>query len=235
MKICGELNDLKPYYNDISKYKPLTKEEEMKVGKRVRRGDSKAKDKLVVSNLKFVVDVAKKYYNSGVPFPDLIAEGNIGLIRAADKFDERKGYKFISYAVWWIRQSIQEYIKSRGINTFVSLPETSVGETMCEDSESVETVNKNECLFSDIEESYDKDVIDDQKRIISKLLDNLDDRERNIISDYFGLDDTEELTLNEIGQKYHLTNERVRQIKEKALRKMRSEALLVSDFSKILL
>lgn len=234
MKSYGGLPDLKSYYSDINKYQPLSRDEEIKVGRRIRKGDLGAKDRLITSNLKFVVDVAKKYYNSGVPFPDLIAEGNIGLMRAADKFDERKGFKFISYAIWWIRQSIQECIKNRTVNSFISLPETSSGETMCEDYESVNEVNKNEYLFSDIEEAYEQDVIDNQKRVISKLLDKLSDREKNIISDYFGLNDTNELTLDEIGEKYHLTNERVRQIKEKALRKMRSEVLLINDFSKIL-
>ena len=224
--ISPKTRELGRYFHDISKYKPLTRSEEEKIGREARHGSVGAKNRLITSNLRFVVDVAKNYSQCGVPFQDLVAEGNIGLMKAADKFDERKGIKFISYAVWWIRQSIQSCIKEKGNVSYVPLPQNDNGEVVCEDNESVEEVNKSDIMFSNIEEEYEKEQEDKNKEMVDKIMTCLDERERNIIIDYFGLGENKELTLDEMGKKYGLTNERVRQIKEKAMRKMKCEALL---------
>lgn len=207
-------NEIEIYFNDIKKYYNLSKEEEKKIGELIKKGDEEAINKLIVSNLKFVIMVAKNYKSYGIQFSDLISEGNVGLIRAAKKYDFSKDNKFISYAVWWIKQSIQEFIKKNTINTneFNSLFSNN------------EKVDNNGYIINNLYEKENDNI--EKSKTVYELLDCLNKRENDIIQCYFGLNDSEEMTLEEIGNKYGLTKERVRQIKEKALIKLRSNALL---------
>lgn len=222
--------EIKLYFKEIDKFKPLSKKDEKKIGIRIKKGDSTARNELISSNLKFVVNVAKAYKGYGVPFTDLISEGNLGLIRAAEKYDYNKDVKFISYSVWWIRQAIQEYLKK---NKLIDDIETSNDEHNYEnytvDEEGNEIINNVQYSCDE----YNPELEESRKKIIAQLLSCLSERERVIMSNYYGLDDTDVLTLEEIGNKYNLTKERVRQIKEKALRKIRSNVLLHPDFAKI--
>lgn len=229
-------DDVKNYFKEIYKYKPMTKSDERKIGKKIKNGDDNARDKLITSNLKFVVNIAKLYKGYGVPFSDLISEGNIGLIKAADKFDYKKDVKFISYSVWWIRQAIQEYLKKNEIisNIETSSDDLPIGSASCVNDQCDEEINysyNDEYLtdFNDDAENIEKDRI----KMINKLLSSLSPREADIIRTYFGLNNGQEMTLEDIGAQYGLTKERVRQIKEKAIRKIRSNVLLLSDFNKI--
>lgn len=223
-------NEIKLYFKEIDKFKPLSKKDEKKIGIRIKKGDSTARNELVSSNLKFVVNVAKAYKGYGVPFTDLISEGNLGLIRAAEKYDYKKDVKFISYSVWWIRQAIQEYLKK---NKLIDDIETSNDEHDYEnctvDEEGNEVINNVQYLCDE----YNPELEESRRKIIVQLFSCLSERERVIMSNYYGLNDTDVLTLEEIGKKYNLTKERVRQIKEKALRKIRSNVLLHPDFAKI--
>lgn len=225
--------EIQTYFDDINKYKPLLKKEEKRIGKRIKAGDRAAIEKLVTSNLKFVVSIAKKYKNYGVPFSDLIAEGNIGLVRAAYKFDYKRDIKFISYAVWWIRQAIQEYIKKVTLNNTKELSDIKVNSNCASVDENGEDLSDNKMTPNTLSDDESNDLDEYKKSSVNKLLECLSHRESDIISCYFGLNNTEDLTLEEIGSKYNLTKERVRQIKEKALRKLRVNALLSSDFLKL--
>lgn len=217
-------NEVKFYFYEINKYKPLSFEEERIVGKKVKEGDELATEKLILSNLKFVVMIAKSYKTYGLPFSDLIAEGNIGLIKAAKKFDFNKENKFISYAVWWIKQSIQDYIK-RNVSVNVEVqgiftpPEKSANEDGYVDN------------VIDVEDDNEIEHEQAKVNILSELMECLSKRENDIITCYFGIGDNEEMTLEEIGSKYGLTKERVRQIKEKALIKLRSNALIYKNMN----
>lgn len=224
---------IQTYFDDINKYKPLLKKEEKRIGKRIKAGDRAAIEKLVTSNLKFVVSIAKKYKNYGVPFSDLIAEGNIGLVRAAYKFDYKRDIKFISYAVWWIRQAIQEYIKKVTLNNTKELSDIKVNSNCASVDENGEDLSDNKMTPNTLSDDESNDLDEYKKSSVNKLLECLSHRESDIISCYFGLNNTEDLTLEEIGSKYNLTKERVRQIKEKALRKLRVNALLSNDFLKL--
>lgn len=225
--------EIQTYFDDINKYKPLLKKEEKRIGKRIKAGDRAAIEKLVTSNLKFVVSIVKKYKNYGVPFSDLIAEGNIGLVRAAYKFDYKRDIKFISYAVWWIRQAIQEYIKKVTLNNTKELSDIKVNSNCASVDENGEDLSDNKMTPNTLSDDESNDLDEYKKSSVNKLLECLSHRESDIISCYFGLNNTEDLTLEEIGSKYNLTKERVRQIKEKALRKLRVNALLSSDFLKL--
>jgi len=225
--------EIQIYFDDINKYKPLLKKEEKLIGKRIKTGNSAAIEKLITSNLKFVVSIAKKYKNYGVPFSDLIAEGNIGLVRAAYKFDYKRDIKFISYAVWWIRQSIQEYIKKVTINNTKELSDIRVNSNCASVDENGNDLSDNKIVPNTLYDDESNDLDEYRKSSVNKLLECLSHRESDIISSYFGLNDTEDLTLEEIGVKYNLTKERVRQIKEKALRKLRVNVLLSNDFLKL--
>jgi RNA polymerase primary sigma factor len=223
------------YFKEISEFKPLSREEEFSLWERYRKNnDIGARDKLIKSNLKFVASVARGYQGLGLSYSDLIAEGNYGLMKAMDKFDYEKGYKTISYSVWWIRQSILEALKERAGIEGESLPEDFEKQNGT-DSDEFEANN------SIIEEEYivsaftDESKIDEFKKVISLLTDCLTEREQIVINDYFGLKNDESLTLEEIGSNMGLTKERVRQIKEKALKKLRYEALnnsITSDIYK---
>lgn len=222
------------YFNEISEFNPLSKEEEYSLWERYRKNnDINARDKLINSNLKFVASVARGYQGLGLSYSDLIAEGNCGLMKAIDRFDYEKGYKTISYSVWWIKQAILEALKERtGIE----------GESLPQDYEKQNSLNDDEYTVDNIvkDEYIDYSTVDDVKTdelksIIIDLIDCLTEREKYVISEYFGLESKKCLTLEDIGSNIGLTKERVRQIKEKALKKLRSEALnnsITSDIYK---
>lgn len=219
-----KLDEIDAYFEDIKKYRPLSSREEKELAVKIRKGDKSALDKLVNANLKFVVNYAKQYRKSGVPFSDLISEGNIGLIKAAEKFDETKGVKFISYAVWWIRNSIQECI-----NRYLGNVEEVNAETYVFDN-----CKKAEYDYSSkmVNEEFEEELTNLQSReaTIAELMKTLKKREIRILSLYFGLYDGKEMTLDEIGQEMDLTKERVRQIKDKALVKLKVNALSSDEF-----
>lgn len=257
---------LEKYLQEISKENMISVEEEVDLAQRIKKGDRKALEELTKANLRFVVSVAKQYQNQGLSLPDLINEGNLGLLKAAEKFDETKGFKFISYAVWWIRQSILQALAEQ--SRIVRLPLNQVGaagkinkiltkfEQENERRPSVDELSERidipkekideailannghhvsmDAPFSDSEEGSlldimindDSPMADNQlvleslREEIKAALKTLNERERNIIESFFGINQPE-LTLEEIGVKYDLTRERVRQIKEKAIRRLR--------------
>lgn len=261
-----ESQALEKYLQEIGHEERISVEEEVELAQRIRNGDRKALEKLTRANLRFVVSVAKQYQNQGLSLPDLINEGNLGLIRAAEKFDETRGFKFISYAVWWIRQSILQALAEQ--SRIVRLPLNQVGSvnkinrmlskfeqenerkpSIDEISEKTElpTDKVNDALhingrhvsmdapFSDSEDGSLLDVLPnfdtpstDSELVreslhdeIKTLLKMLNDRERTIVTMFFGIDQPE-MTLEEISSHTGLTRERVRQIKEKAIRRLRA-------------
>ena len=219
----------KIYFSEISQYKPLSQEEELSLWKRYKlNNDLKARDTIIKSNLKFVASIAKGYQGRGLSYSDLIAEGNCGLLRALNKFDYKKGYKTISYSVWWIRQAILEALKERNGLEAEELP-AEFEKQHTDDDEIYESPAPVLTYFEDEE---DKACIEDMKETIASLVGCLSKRETLIITRYFGLDG-ECLTLDEIGEELNLTKERVRQLKELALKKLRSEALTNSVKSDI--
>ena len=261
-----ESASLDKYLQEIGREELVTPEEEVELAQRIRKGDPVALEKLTRANLRFVVSVAKQYQNQGLSLPDLINEGNLGLIKAAEKFDETRGFKFISYAVWWIRQSILQALAEQ--SRIVRLPLNQVG-----------SLNKINKALSKFEQEYErqpsneelseridvpKDKISDTLRVsgrhvsvdapfvegednslldvlpnddspmadkglvneslnteIERALSTLTDREREIVKSFFGIG-CQEMTLEEIGERFGLTRERVRQIKEKAIRRLKS-------------
>ncbi|MCD6441671.1 MAG: sigma-70 family RNA polymerase sigma factor [Candidatus Marinimicrobia bacterium] len=256
---------LSKYLEEIGKYSPLTPDEEIDLALRIHQGDGQARQKLAESNLRFVVSVAKDYQGQGLPLTDLINEGNLGLIKAAERFDETRGFKFISYAVWWIRQSILQALAEH--SRIVRLPLNRVGTISkitreaeeleqqyerppsqaeiadslemqaTEISDAIRISRRHHSLnapFRDGEKNSLFDVIQDNdqptpdyilmseslKLEIREVLSTLKEREQEVIKMYFGIDREYALTLNEIGEKFHLTRERVRQIKEKAIRRL---------------
>ena len=260
-----ESESLDKYLQEIGKEELLSTDEEVELAQRIRKGDQKALERLTKANLRFVVSVAKQYQNQGLSLPDLINEGNMGLIKAAEKFDETRGFKFISYAVWWIRQSILQAIAEQ--SRIVRLPLNQVGavnrinreanrfEQEHERRPSVEELSEKVDLpedkiddalhvgghhvsvdapFVDGEDNSLLDVLvnddapmADRQLVLESLraeirnaLQILNERERRVITAFFGIDQPE-MTLEEIGSKYGLTRERVRQIKEKAIRRLR--------------
>jgi RNA polymerase primary sigma factor len=257
-----EENSLSKYFKDVKKSVLLTINEEVNLAKEIKDGNSEAIEKLVNANLKFVISIAKEYQNQGLSLGDLISEGNYGLVKAATRFDHTKGFRFISYAVWWIRQSIIQGLNENA--RIVRLPanvinklsylkkeierfefenerEPIFGEIFDKNNEAIELItyptctSLNDVINEDgdemidiiaIEEDEDKLVIDERVREeLSKTLEILDERERNIIECYYGINiNTEAMTLDAIGEKYDLTKERIRQIKEKSIRKLRFAA-----------
>lgn len=219
------IKEIDIYFDEIKKTQPLTREEERTLAKKIQQGDKASLDKLVTANLKYVVNVAKAYRNSGVPFTDLVAEGNLGLIRAAEKFDTKYNTKFISYAVWWIKAAIKDCIeKYRPNNDDFDIDDYVIKNLTEDDYYEDSTINEK-----------DKDNLSDLKSMhnsIDALFDVLKEREIKILKMYFGLD-TKEMTLDEIGREMHLTNERVRQIKQKAMDKLRVAALTSVEYNEL--
>lgn len=224
------------YYDDLKKYKPLTRAKERRLLKLCKNGNLKAKNELIEANLKFVFDVAKHYTGRGISISDLISEGNIGLIKAIDKFDEEKDVKFISYAVWWIRQAMLEAIKKKKLLNVIEIENTeskvSVLESTISDDED-EIIKRGEVSFSNEAEERKRETSQAQKEVIEQLLSVLNKREREIIENYYGLNDMKELTLAEIGEKYNLSIERVRQINKATVRKMRTQMMLLTEFDNL--
>ena len=261
-----ESQSLDKYLQEIGKVDLITSDEEVILAQRIRDGDQIALEKLTKANLRFVVSVAKQYQNNGLTLGDLINEGNVGLIKAAKRFDEKRGFKFISYAVWWIRQSIMQALAEQ--SRIVRLPLNRVGslnkisksfseleqkfqrepspEELAEvlqvtTEEVVDTlkvggrhVSMNapfvqgeensllDVLENDSEETPDSELIAESlKREVQRTLSTLTQREADVMSFYFGLNGQQAMTLEEIGEKFNLTRERVRQIKEKATRRLR--------------
>ena len=260
---------VRAYFNDITNSKPLSREREVALAARIQQGDLQARDELVQANLRFVVDVAKRFQNRGLPLCELISAGNLGLITAAERFDGAKGFKFISYAVWWIRQSILQTIAEQGrtvrlpLNRLALLSDISrvsqrlrqgqehppeideiaaeleVSAEMVLDTmtsarivcsldrpfEESDTRSLIELLGDTTQESPDAEVLRESTReILENMLKTLDARELRILCLYFGLDGEESITLEQIGRILHLTRERVRQLKERALSKLRHPA-----------
>lgn len=220
------------YFKEISKFSPLTKEEEASLWERYKKNnDLSARDKIIKSNLKFVASVAKPYIGMGLSYADLIAEGNIGLMKAIDKFDYEKGFKTISYSVWWIKQTILEALSKR--NLINGDDSDFVKETKESD---IEQDNETQ---SNTEEKYVDDTIlsnlqtEENSNALLSLIGCLNKRERRVIEYYYGIGNEDELTLEEIGKKYNLTKERIRQIKDTALKKLRTEAMKKSITSEI--
>lgn len=218
------------YYDDLKKYKPLTKAKERRLLKKCKKGNLKAKNEILEANLRFVFDIAKHYTGRGVPISELISDGNIGLLRAIEKFDESKDVKFISYAVWWIRQAMLESIKRRNAINFVEIEpntdnDSSMDKKLIEDDEDDVSFNND---FSNENDEKESEIKIGQKNIVIKLLNVLDERERDVIESYYGINDKKELTLTDIGKKYNLSSERVRQIKKKGLMKLRTKMLLLN-------
>lgn len=226
------------YFDDLKKYKPLTKAKEKRLLKLSKKGNVNAKNEILESNLKFVFDVAKHYTGRGLSISELISEGNMGLVKAIDKFDEAKDVKFISYAVWWIRQSMLEAIKKKKLLSLVELDSTESNDTIFErkvsDDEDEYVDRMNDVKFSNETEEYKKELGENQKEVIEKLLTSLNGREKEIIESYYGLNNQKELTLFEIGKKYKLSSERVRQIKLTAIRKLRSSMMMYDDMEELL-
>lgn len=219
------------YYDDLKKYKPLTKAKERRLLKKCKKGNLKAKNEILEANLRFVFDIAKHYTGRGVPISELISDGNMGLLRAIEKFDESKDVKFISYAVWWIRQAMLESIKRRNAINFVEIEpntdnDSSMDKKLIEDDEDDVSFNND---FSNENDEKSIEVSENQRNIITSLIGTLSDRERDIVENYYGINDKKELTLTDIGKKYNLSSERVRQIKLNAIRKLRSKILLYDD------
>lgn len=260
-----ESASLDKYLQEIGHEELLSVDEEVELAQKIKKGDRRALERLTRANLRFVVSVAKQYQNQGLSLPDLINEGNVGLIKAAEKFDETRGFKFISYAVWWIRQSILQAIAeqsrivrlplnqvgsinkiNRELNKFeqeherrpsvdeiadrIDLPEDKIEEAMKANNRHVSM----DAPFVDGEDNSLLDVLADNdmpmadkalvqeslRKEIDRAIELLNDREQKVVRAFFGIG-SPEMTLEEIGEKYNLTRERVRQIKEKAIRRLR--------------
>ena len=261
-----EITSLDKYLQEIGRLEMITPEEEVALAQKIKQGDQAALDKLTKANLRFVVSVAKQYQNQGMSLPDLINEGNVGLIKAAQRFDETRGFKFISYAVWWIRQSILQALAEQ--SRIVRLPLNKIG-----------SMNKINKVFAKLEQEYERtpnyeevaaslDIPDNEvresirhsgkhlsmdaplandedntmydfmrsdddttpeselmyeslKTEINRAVSTLSPKEADIIRMFFGLDGYTPMTLDEIGEKFDLTRERVRQIKEKAIKRLK--------------
>ena len=264
--LSDEENTLRLYFDDIAESRPLSREREVELSARIQDGDMVARDELVQANLRFVIDVAKNYQNRGLSLLDLISAGNLGLLTAADRFDGTKGYKFISYAVWWIKQSILQTIAEHArtvrlplnklsllkdiskasrrlgqgresepgieeIAAELDVPAEEVLETMLS-ARSVRSLDESfeeddersllNILADNTQATPDDNVLHTSARTqLEEVLESLDERELRIIRLYFGLDGSEALTLEQIGGLMGLTRERVRQLKERALGKLR--------------
>lgn len=258
---------LDKYLHEIGKEELITAEEEVALAQRIKQGDMRALEKLTKSNLRFVVSVSKQYQNQGLSLPDLINEGNLGLIKAAQRFDETRGFKFISYAVWWIRQSILQALAEQ--SRIVRLPLNKIGvlnkinktyneleqklqrepkiaeiaeilEISEEDvKESLKNSGRHLSMDAPLSQEEDSNLhdllknddlpnpenqlmLDSLRKEIERAISTLTPREADVLRFYFGLNGRQPFTLEEIGEKFDLTRERVRQIKEKAIRRLKN-------------
>lgn len=215
----GNLEDLTKYCNTIKTGKGLSREKERELAYKIKEGDEKSLNELVEANLKYVITIAKRFAWSGVPLYDLIAEGNLGLIRAAKKFDPDRGTKFITCARPWITQSIQEYVKNQNIDKeFTNIDDYVFDEEPNEDIINSEFENEVENLQS-------------RENAINELLSCLNKREVRVLQSYFGLNGRQEKTLDEIGKDLGLTQERVRQIKETCIEKLQFKAMTNASYA----
>ena len=261
-----ETASLDKYLHDIGKVELITAEEEVELARKIKNGDQAALEKLTKANLRFVVSVAKQYQNQGLNLPDLINEGNLGLIKAAQRFDETRGFKFISYAVWWIRQSILQALAEQ--SRIVRLPLNKIGTinkinkayayleqelesepradeiakmldiTEAEVRDSLRNSSRHLSMDASLTQDEDNNMYDvlksedsptpdkgllyeSLKTEVNRVIATLPQREADILKLYFGLDSKHPMTLEEIGERFDLTRERVRQIKEKALRRLK--------------
>ena len=223
-----ESASLDKYLQEIGRKDLITVDEEVELAQRIKQGDQAALDKLVSANLRFVVSVAKQYQNQGLSLPDLIDEGNLGLIKAAQKFDETRGFKFISYAVWWIRQSILQALAEQ--SRIVPVDKISDAMKVSGRHVSVDApfVDGEDNSLLDVLPNEDSPMADQSlnqeslSKEVNRALDQLNPRERDILKMFFGIG-CQEMTLEEIGAKFDLTRERVRQIKEKAIRRLKGQ------------
>ena len=263
-----ESASLDKYLQEIGREELITVEEEVELAQRIRNGDQEALEKLTRANLRFVVSVAKQYQNQGISLPDLINEGNLGLIKAAEKFDETRGFKFISYAVWWIRQSILQALAEQSrivrlplnqvgslnkinkalskfeqehermpsadeLAEYLDIPPEKIADTLRVSGRHVsvdapfvdgEDNSLLDVLVNPVSPNADSGLVNESlNKEIERALSTLTERERDIIRYFFGIG-CQEMTLEEIGEKFGLTRERVRQIKEKAVRRLRHSA-----------
>lgn len=264
-----ETKSLNSYLQDVSKIDLITAQEEVELAQRIKEGDDRALEKLTTANLRFVVSVAKQYQNQGLSLSDLINEGNVGLVKAAKRFDETRGFKFISYAVWWIRQSILQAIAEHA--RVVRLPLNKIGEISKINKASMHLQQKYERMPTPLEIAQELDIAVHKVRTslknssrnismdapfregendnnlydvvssnetpnpdgqliqeslrteIDRALNTLNPREKDVVRLNFGLHDGSAMTLQEIGDTFDLTRERVRQIREKAIRRLRKE------------
>ena len=273
LKISKQITDrntgtMDKYLSDIAKETLLTTDEEVELAQRIKAGDRTALDKLVKANLRFVVSVAKQYQNQGLSLQDLINEGNLGLVKAAQRFDETRGFKFISYAVWWIRQSILQAVAEQAriirlpmnqvgalakvkkavsvleqrlerrptlkeIADEVDMPEEKVDQLLSLNSRAMSTDapldDEDDANFLDVYVSEDEKQTDSAveqestSRAIRKSLDMLSEKERSILCMYFGLGTSREYSLEEIAMKLGISRERTRQIRDRALKRLKSE------------
>lgn len=261
-----ETASLDKYLQEIGKVELITADEEVELAQRIRQGDRIALEKLTKANLRFVVSVSKQYQNQGLSLPDLINEGNLGLIKAAQRFDETRGFKFISYAVWWIRQSILQALAEQ--SRIVRLPLNKIGSinkinktyakleqeferepnaeeiaevldlTEAEVKESMKNAGRHVSMDAPLVQDEDNNMYDVLKsdevvtpetellyeslrKEIDRAISTLIQREADVVRLYFGLNGSHPMTLEEIGEKFDLTRERVRQIKEKAIRRLK--------------
>lgn len=257
---------LDKYLQEIARVELLTTDDEVALAQRIKRGDQEALERLTRANLRFVVSVSKQYQNQGLSLPDLINEGNVGLIKAAQRFDETRGFKFISYAVWWIRQSILQALAENSrivrlplnkvgvLNKVLRMhsvleqklgrsPEVEeIGEELGMTSREVKEILKNAGKHVSVDAPLDQDedttmldqmrqedgptpeknlIYESLKTEIERVISTLSTREAEVIKCYFGLDHKYPMTLEEIGERFDLTRERVRQIKEKAIRRLK--------------
>ena len=263
-----ESASLDKYLQEIGREELITVEEEVELAQRIKQGDQEALEKLTRANLRFVVSVAKQYQNQGLSLPDLINEGNLGLIKAAEKFDETRGFKFISYAVWWIRQAILQALAEQSrivrlplnqvgalnkinkalqkfeqenermpssdeLSELLEIPREKIADTLRVSGRHVsvdapfvdgEDNSLLDVLVNNDSPNADKGLVDESlNKEIERALSTLTERERDIVKYFFGIG-CQEMTLEEIGEHFGLTRERVRQIKEKAIRRLRHSA-----------
>jgi RNA polymerase primary sigma factor len=261
-----ETASLDKYLQEIGKVELITAEEEVELARRIKAGDKEALEKLTKANLRFVVSVSKQYQNQGLSLPDLINEGNLGLIKAAQRFDETRGFKFISYAVWWIRQSILQALAEQSrivrlplnkigsinkinkayakleqqherepdsleIAEMLDIPESEVKESIRNSGRHIsmdapliqdEENTLYDVLRSDETNTPEKELmVESLRKEIDRAISTLTTREADVVRLYFGLNSKHPMTLEEIGEKFDLTRERVRQIKEKAIRRLK--------------